>query len=38
MLKPIRNELSFDSDLYESLDDEMIDVTYERIESARLLT
>ena len=30
-LKPIREELSFDSQIYESLDEAEIDVTYERI-------
>jgi len=35
MLKPIREELSFASDIYESLDEEMIDVTEERIGDAR---
>ncbi len=35
MLKPIREELDFGLDIYESLDEEMIDVTVERIEDAR---
>ena len=35
MLKPIREELSFDADLYESLDEAMIDVTEERVDEAR---
>ena len=36
MLKPIREELDFGSELYDSLDEGMIDVTEERIEEARL--
>lgn len=35
MLKPIREELGFSSDIYESLDDEMIDVTHERLQDTR---
>ena len=38
MLRPIREELSFSADIYESLDDEMIDVTYDRVEEARRQT
>ena len=35
MLRPIREELGFSVDVYESLDDELIDVTEERIEETR---
>ena len=35
MLKPIREELEFGPDVYESLDEEMIDVTEDRIDDAR---
>ena len=35
MLKPIREELGFGDDIYESLDEADIDVTVERIESTR---
>ena len=35
MLRPIREELSFDTDLYESLDEALIDVTEERVADAR---
>ena len=35
MLRPIREELGFSYDIYESLDDELIDVTYDRLEEAR---
>ena len=35
MLKPIREELSLGPEIYESLDEDMIDVTLERIEEAR---
>jgi len=35
MLKPIREELCFGYEIYESLDEEAIDVTEERIEEAR---
>ena len=38
MLKPIREELGFGCQSYESLDDEMIDVTYDRVEEARRQT
>ena len=35
VLRPIREELGFSLDIYESLDDEMIDVTVDRVEEAR---
>lgn len=35
MLKPIREELGFGEDIYESLDEAEIDVTVERVETAR---
>ena len=35
VLRPIREELGFSVDIYESLDDEMIDVTVDRVEEAR---
>jgi len=35
MLKPIREELSLGPEIYESLDEAMIDVTEERVEDAR---
>lgn len=35
MLKPIREELGFSREIYESLDDEMIDVSVDRIEDTR---
>lgn len=38
MLRPIREELEFGHEIYESLDDEMIDVTFDRIEEARRQT
>ena len=38
MLRPIREELGFAADIYDSLDDEMVDVTEERIEEARRQT
>ena len=36
MLNPIRQELDLGPDIYESLDEDMIDVTLERIEEARI--
>ena len=36
MLNPIRQELDLGPDIYESLDEDMIDVTQERIEEARI--
>ena len=36
MLKPIREELDFGHEIYESLDEAMVDVTEERINDARL--
>ena len=38
MLIPVREELGFSIDIYDSLDDEMIDVTVERVEEARRQT
>ena len=36
VLRPIREELGFSLDIYESLDDEeLVDVTYDRVEEAR---
>ena len=35
MLRPIREELDFGEDVYESLDEAEIDVTLERVEDAR---
>lgn len=35
MLRPIREELDFAEDLYESLDEAEIDVTQERVDEAR---
>jgi len=35
MLKPIREELDFGPEIYESLDEGMVDVTEERIDDAR---
>ena len=35
MLKPIREELSLGPEIYESLDEAMIDVTEERVEESR---
>lgn len=35
ILKPIREELDFGPDIYESLDEAMIDITQERLEDAR---
>lgn len=35
VLRPIREELGFSLDIYESLDDEDIDVTFDRVEEAR---
>ena len=36
MLNPIRQELDLGPDIYESLDEDMVDVTLERIEEARI--
>ena len=35
VLRPIREELGLSVDIYESLDDDMIDVTLDRVEEAR---
>lgn len=35
MLKPIREELDLGHEMYESLDEAMIDVTEERVQEAR---
>jgi len=35
MLKPIRDELNFGLEIYDSLDEAMVDVTDDRIEEAR---
>ena len=38
MLRPIREELSFGPEIYESLDEAMIDVTQDRIDEARFVS
>ena len=38
MLRPIREELSFGPEIYESLDEAIIDVTQDRIDEARFVS